>query len=357
MMNGIDISSWQAGINLNAVPCDFLIVKATQGTGYVNPDFARSYQQAKNAGKCLGAYHYASGGDVKSEADHFLATIGGCVGEAVLCLDWEREQNPSFGKNDFEWVKAWLDYVYSVTGVKPMLYIQQSITSKFSNIGDYGLWVAQYANNCVTGYQDKPWNEGAYACAIRQYSSCGRLNGYDGNLDLNKFYGDKAAWMKYAARVGKAEPTPAPAPKKSVAEIAKEVIAGLWGNGDDRRNRLAAAGYDYAAVQAEVNKQVAASARKSNDAIAQEVIAGKWGDGQIRIQKLKAAGYDPVAIQRIVNEKLGVNKPAAVYYTVKSGDTLSGIAAKFGTTWQNLQEMNGISNPNVIYAGQKLRVK
>ena len=53
-MNGIDISSWQTGINLNAVPCDFAIVKATGGTGYVNPDFTRAMNQAVNAGKKVG---------------------------------------------------------------------------------------------------------------------------------------------------------------------------------------------------------------------------------------------------------------------------------------------------------------
>ena len=50
-MNGIDIASFQTGINLSVVPCDFVIVKATEGTGYVNPDFTRAYAQAKNAGK------------------------------------------------------------------------------------------------------------------------------------------------------------------------------------------------------------------------------------------------------------------------------------------------------------------
>jgi lysozyme len=44
------------------------------------------------------------------------------------------------------------------------------------------------------------------------------------------------------------------------------------------------------------------------------------------------------------------------YYTVKSGDTLSGIASRYGTTYQHLAEINGLSDPNKIYAGQKLKV-
>ena len=98
-------------------------------------------------------------------------------------------------------------------------------------------------------------------------------------------------------------------------QIAQEVIAGKWGNGQDRRNRLQAAGYDANAVQSIVNKMLAgtyaggastAPARKSNDQIAQEVIAGKWGNGSDRMNRLQAAGYDPSIIQNLVNQKLGV---------------------------------------------------
>ena len=121
-----------------------------------------------------------------------------------------------------------------------------------------------------------------------------------------------------------------PASKKSVDEIAKEVINGKWGNGDDRKNRLTAAGYAYNAVQAKVNSLLdqkaasAALAMKSNDVIAQEVIKGKWGNGQDRINRLKAAGYDPSAIQALVNKKLGEGK--------KSNETIANevIQGKWG---------------------------
>ena len=212
-MNGIDISSWQAGINLTVVPCDFVVIKATEGVGYVNPDCDRAYQQAKSEGKGLGVYHYANGGNVQAEADYFLNNIAGYIGEAVLALDWERENNPSFGENDFQWVKSWLDYVAAKTGVKPMLYITQSNMNRFTGIGDYGLWVAQYADMNPTGYQENPWNEGAYACAMRQYSSTGRLSGYGGSLDLNKFYGDRTAWNKYARKGGGSSAPPESRPQ------------------------------------------------------------------------------------------------------------------------------------------------
>ena len=92
---------------------------------------------------------------------------------------------------------------------------------------------------------------------------------------------------------------------KSNDTIAREVIAGKWGNGQTRKDKLTAAGYDYNAVQAIVNKLisgVSTSSKKSNEAIAREVIAGKWGNGQTRKDKLKAAGYDYNAVQAIVNK-------------------------------------------------------
>lgn len=96
---------------------------------------------------------------------------------------------------------------------------------------------------------------------------------------------------------------------KSVDEVAREVIAGQWGNGQDRFNKLAAAGYDGNAVQNRVNEILGASSKpasnkKSNETIANEVIAGKWGNGADRKNKLTAAGYDYNAIQKIVNAKL-----------------------------------------------------
>lgn len=95
--------------------------------------------------------------------------------------------------------------------------------------------------------------------------------------------------------------------KKSITEIAKEVIQGKWGNGIDRKNKLTSAGYNYDAVQSAVNKLVSnktVATKKSVEQIAKEVIQGKWGNGEIRKQKLTAAGYDYNAVQQKVNELL-----------------------------------------------------
>ena len=324
-MDGIDISAWQDTIDITKVPCDFVIVKATEGTDYKNRYFAKHCDQTVKSGKLLGAFHYANGGDPHAEADYFIAYSKKYIGKAILVLDWEGQNNPQFGRSDRAWCKEWCDYVYRKTGVKPLIYIQKSAMDNVKNLG-YRLWVAQYPDYERTGYQEHPWNEGQYNCSIRQYTSVGRLPGYDGNLDLNKSYIDKATWRKCAAiktdsekgnskgkdigsNSGKSNDknnkNNTDSKKKSIAAIAKEVLAGKWGNGDDRKTKLTKAGYDYNKVQAEVNKQVKASKAKSADEIAREVIAGKWGNGEERKAKLKNAGYDPNTIQKRVNELMG----------------------------------------------------
>lgn len=97
-------------------------------------------------------------------------------------------------------------------------------------------------------------------------------------------------------------------PSKSIDTLAREVIAGNWGNGQERVKRLTSAGYNYNAVQNRVNEILSGSASKptgkSIDTLAREVIRGDWGNGQDRKKRLERAGYDYTAVQRRVNEIL-----------------------------------------------------
>lgn len=101
--------------------------------------------------------------------------------------------------------------------------------------------------------------------------------------------------------------TAAPA-QKSVDQIAQEVIAGKWGNGVNRREKLTAAGYDYNTIQKKVNELVsgktAPAPKKTVSEIAREVINGDWGNGTERKKRLEAAGYDYSAVQKEVNRIL-----------------------------------------------------
>lgn len=202
-----------------------------------------------------------------------------------------------------------------------MIYMSESVVNahNWSSVAaaDYGLWVAKYRDNnpdynySMASAGSRPKVKWWPFYCMWQWTSSGRLNGYNGNLDCNVFYGDVNTWNKYAGKSGTAsKPAPAPAP---------------------------------------------APARKSNEVIAQEVINGAWGNGEDRKKRLTAAGYNYTVVQAIVNRKMAANR--AVYYTIRRGDTLSAIAARYGTTYQKLAAMNGIADPNRIYAGQRIRVK
>ena len=202
-MNGIDISKWNP-IDLSKVECDFVIVKATQGTSYVSSRFKEQIQQADNLGKLLGVYHYASKGGAMAEAEHFLDTVKDYIGRVILCLDWEGDQNENFGNP--EYALAWLRYVEQKTGIKPFIYMSKSVCRQYSKQWDasFPLWCAQYANYSPTGYQENPWTDkkgfGPWnGCQILQYSSKGRLKGYSKDLDLDKAYFDEEQWLKYAS--------------------------------------------------------------------------------------------------------------------------------------------------------------
>lgn len=307
MLKGIDISHHQKGIDLGAIDTDFVIIKATEGNGYTDEMCDTFYQKAKSLGKKLGVYHFARpdlGNPPEAEADWFIKETKGYHKEAILVLDWE-----SGDLSNVAWAKAWLDRVYQQTGVKPLIYMSESPAKSYdwSSVAnaDYGIWVAKYGVN--NGEPNTPPSINYWSfIALWQYTSKGRLQGYGSDLDLNYFYGDNTAWDKYAGGSPSSNPIQQtnPIETKSVDDLAQEVIAGKYGNGEDRKNAL---GSRYDEVQAKAN------------------------------------------------EILGVNQ--VTYYTVVSGDNLTKIANKYGTTVNQLVSWNNITNPNLIYPGQKLRVK
>lgn len=122
---------------------DIVMIKATQGTGYVNPHCDRDYQAAKKAGKLLGVYHYLSGGNPEAEARYFYKNIKGYLGEAVPAVDWEENQNSSWGNRNY--VRRFVDEFHRLSGVWPLIYVQASALNQVANCAkDCGLWVASY---------------------------------------------------------------------------------------------------------------------------------------------------------------------------------------------------------------------
>lgn len=349
--NGIDISDYQRGLDLSKVPCDFVICKATEGTGIVHDTCDRWVQQAKRLGKKWGFYHFAAGGDAVAEADFFVKNCLNYFGEGIPALDYEM-----YGRKGTAWVKRFLDRVYEKTRVRCMVYTSRSVLTEedWSAIAPHhALWVAQYADSEPTGYQGDPWfpkgSIGAFeAVTMHQYSGTGRLDGWPGNLDLDIAYLTGEGWDAIARgdRGGQGPQGPQKpgrgAPDGPTLDLVYRVVAnGI--NGDARREFC---GPRYDEVQGFINDTHDASAAT----LAGWIKAGRYGNDPVRKTVIEACGGRYAEAQAIIN---GDGRT----YTVRSGDTLSAIASRNGTTVAAIMEKNpSIEDANIIYAGQAIKL-
>lgn len=328
MLKGIDISKWQS-VGTGDQAADFVIIKATEGDGYTDPSCDAHYQRAKSQGKLLGVYHFARpdlGNSAEAEADWFVSQIQGYIGEAVLVLDWEVQQWRT------DWAKAFLDRVYAKTGVKPLIYMSASPVNSYdwSAVAgaDYGLWIAGYPakynvpNPPEPAEGEMPFGTGAWGFwAIWQYTSSA------GSLDRDVANMTREAWQAYASKNGETPkpaptPTPAPAPTPNPSYETYTVV-----RGDTLSGIASRYGTTY--------QKIASDNGISNPNLIYpgqvlKIYSGNGGNS--------GGGGETV-------------------YTVVAGDTLSGIAAKYGTTYQKIAADNGIANPNLIYPGQTLVIK
>lgn len=269
-LHGVDIASYQKDMDCSKIKADFVIIKATQGNSYVNPHCSRHYQQAKDANKLTGLYHYATGIGAEVEADFFVDKVHKYLKDAILVLDWEHNEkggaNPVFGTSrEVDYVHLFMERVHSRTGVYPLLYMSASVTrrrdwKKVARISE--LWVAQYGNNQkITDYQESPWRDnkglGAWSepPAIHQYTSSGSIQGYRQTdlhkLDLDIAYISKTDWLKLANGTFKRE-------SASINEITPllidQVLDGVYFTGATRTIALANAGYNPVEVQNKINE-------------------------------------------------------------------------------------------------------
>lgn len=321
MLKGIDVSVWQ-GVGTGDKGDDFVIAKATEGVGYVDPNCDGHYQRAKEQGKLLGVYHFArpDANSAEDEANWFVQNIQGYIGEAILVLDWE------VATHNVTWAKKWLDKVYEMTGVRPLIYMSASVVYAYDwsavASSDYGLWIAGYpakynvSNPPTPGIDDMPYGLGAWGFwAIWQYSSSA------GTLDLDIANMDREAWQRYAAKSG-STPAPAPTPTPAPAPAPNCI--------------------DYAVRAGDNLSAIAAQFGTTWQKIAQ--------DNGLDNPNLIFPG------QRL---KIYTNGGGSSeeHYTVQPGDNLSSIAARYGTSVDQLVAWNNIANPNLIYPGQNLRVR
>lgn len=297
-----DISTWQGGIDYSSIRkrVNYCILRAGFSTTKDN-QFENHYNNLQ--GLNLGAYWYSyatTPDEARLEARTFLKVIEDKKFTLPLYLDLEDPLISNLGRNTLnEIVKAFGEIIENAGyyfGVYTNLNWYRNVISGSELNKKYDWWIACWSDNAPTNVDYGVW----------QYTSNYDLNGT--RIDADYVFKDYPTIIRNAGlnHLGDT-PAPSPTPSKTIDELADEVIQGKWGNGEDRVKRLTEAGYDYNAVQKRVN----------------EILYG--------------------------------NEP--YYYTIQSGDTLSEIAVMFNTTVVRLCELNNISNPDLIYAGNTIRVR
>lgn len=334
LVHGVDVSYWEPLVHwqsLRSQGFKFALVRATSGVGYVDPKFKSHWDGARKEGLLRGAYHYLiANQDAKTQADLFISTISADRGELPPIIDLEDKYNENASNSMIiDCCKAVLDRVEKAFGVKPMIYSRtQYLNVHVSRNGkapawavDYPLWLAQYPyvfdpkihpnKNMPTqavGWQD--WKFWQYS-ETTLVDGVTNENGQPTECDLNWFRGTEADLFAFANVK----------PKEPVIYTVK-------------------AGDTLKAV-AEKYKVTVDELLNANPSLLTE--------------GTKLTIPVPTISKPVVIENATTNNAAksTTKHTVKQGDTIGTIAAKYGVTVDAIKAINpNLTNPNLIFVGQ-----
>lgn len=328
----IDVSTWNGNIDWDKVyksGVRYAMIRSSFGVenpNQIDNKFVRNIENAIKAGVKCGIYHYSyakSAAEAKKEADFCLKTIKNYEIDLPVAFDIEDSSQTSLGKDTLtNIVIAFCDKIKSA-GYTPMLYCNPSWLNSYLHkdklIGKYDLWLAHWGVSSP-----------AFKCTIWQYSDSGIVSGISGNVDLNYIYKDYGSSSK-PSKPTSTKPTEKPDKATSTIKVGDKVTV---------KNPII-----YG-----TNKTFAVY-EKQYDVI--EIVGDRAVIG-IGNQVTSA-----IAVSNIskVGNTTSTTKSDKIYYTVKSGDTLSYIAYRYSTTVDKLVSLNNIKNRDLIYVGQRIRVK
>lgn len=326
LLKGIDVSVYQGEVNwekVKAAGIQFAILRLGFGDNIPSQDdkyFTRNVSECIRLGIPWGAYLYSYATNeehAKSELAHALRLLGMAGTKPGFPIYYDLEDGPTVGAQSNEKIlqmaKIFVEGL-EAAGYWAGIYANKHwhdtrLTSAWYNTK--ARWVAQYYDTCTyTGGQYGVW----------QYSSTGAVDGITGNVDMNEAYEDyPALCAKFYGNPAESTPQPKPTEKPqkdAIYEVQKgDTLSGIASKYGTTYQKLA----EYNGIE--------------NPSL---IYAG---------QKIKIP--DGAAAAPAKKDKV---------YTVKKGDTLSGIASKYGTTYQALAKYNGIENPSLIYPGQKIKI-
>ena len=286
-IKGVDLSYCQEGISFPALKqagVRFAIIRAGFSTKK-DVTMDKFVADCKKYGIDYGFYWYSYAMSVEqalTEAEKCIEVIKTLSPTYPVFFDMEEKKQIS-GLNTDTRTKMAIAFCEKIrqAGFKPGVYVNPSFMENYYDksriVGKYDIWLAHWTNS-----PDCP-SKNNYGQTMWQWG-LDRISGYDVDGDI--------CFTDY----GKKNPV-----KKTIDQLADEVLEGKWDNGAERYRLLIAAGYDYNTIQKRVNEKLY---RKTTDEIAVEVIAGLWGNGAERKEKLTEAGYDYSEVQKRVNEML-----------------------------------------------------
>lgn len=315
---GIDVSLYQGYIDYSRVKdsgIQVVYIKASEGTTIIDPYFRTNYDNAKAQGLKIGFYHFVRARNEEEairEAEFFHSVIYGTTPDCRLAMDFEVFDGLSVESiNQISF--AFLQKLQELTNKECVVYsdaynARTVFSSELASV--YPLWIAEYDVDIPTSTGN--WKEWIGF----QYSDRGRINGIDGNVDLDRFRDD--IFLSDTGEIPKPNPQPEPEPdtSNSIYYIVKK---------GDTLTRIA---LWYNTTVEEL----------------------------VRLNNIKDPNLIYIGQRLLISVSDDPNKQKEVKYTVKRGDTLYRIANRYGITVNEIVELNNIKNPNLIYVGQILRI-
>lgn len=220
MLRFIDVSNWQRGLDVSKLDIDAVIVKATEGTTYVDPTCDGFVQQCIKLGIPWGFYHFARNNTPENDAYYFVKNTANYFGSGIPVLDLEDSAISDWD----DYATRFCKYVHGMTNVWPMIYVSAGMASRIvvgKVLKNCAFWIAGYPK-AYTGFVDVSYPYKSMTpdknVVMWQFTSSGRLGGYDGNLDLNYGYLTREQWDRYAKGDSKQDSTAQEASTKSVLE-------------------------------------------------------------------------------------------------------------------------------------------
>jgi lysozyme len=320
-----DLSKYQGMIDFAKLSkeVDFVILRVQAGYTSIDSKYKEYVAGCKQYGIPFGTYAYFKGVSIPdsiAEAKSALELMD--PDSKFFALDIEENCNRDLVGTG----QAFIDYLKNKGMQKVGLYSGESFFNahNLGNIKCDFVWIAKYGVN-----DGQPHTNPSVACDLWQYTSVGKLDGIIGNVDLNQLTGTKP--LEYFT--GNSIPTALPVEPKSLGVVTVVTDHLNLRQGPD------------------TNSPVIRQLNKGEQYVYWAVQNGWYNLGNSWAYGNNGAYLHDGAIS------IAPPPSQPVYYVIKPGDSLSKIAANNGTTVSQLQAWNGISNPNKIFAGQKIRVK